>query len=262
MHPIISKYYFALIAIMTLGSTSFAQKNFEGKIVYRHLGMPLNGTKEIYFGNQKIKIIEIDTADNDLLQEISFIDFEKGFTYLINDINKTYCRLILKYNPNESKADLKLYPKKNKKILDYKCSAYIGDASEAIPELGLPRTSLCILYADSLFYAVDEKYTKIWDIKKITNGLNVAMGIEFVTDDGRSLENEIDYPISVSPQQIPDSFFTISPDYKMISSFLYLKQNENNDIKIDDKMPLQPPPPPMPEMPAQKHKKKKSTKGS
>ncbi len=107
----------------------------------------------------------------------------------MNNRNKTYCEVLLKRPSFDSITKLKLdittelkpYPGKNKRIMGYNCSAYIiVDATEASPEMRMPRMAIYIWYADSLFYTIDEDYKNANSIEKVTNRKNVGMGMEII----------------------------------------------------------------------------------
>lgn len=170
MYTIVSKYYFALIAIMTLGSTSFAQKNFEGKIVYQMTAESKNENAEItaYFSNQKIKAEvkkwdSLSSRKDDLL-----MDFEKGIVYYIDPNNKTYRAENILDKKIDRMPALEPLPGKNKLLLGYHCTAY--QIKDTIKSDFMGPMNFCFWYADSLYFFIKEEYRSIDMVPMFTNG--------------------------------------------------------------------------------------------
>ncbi|MES2849231.1 MAG: DUF4412 domain-containing protein [Bacteroidota bacterium] len=254
---------------------SVAQKNFEGKIIYENT-IPRLGksTTEIYFGNQKLKIRELSGQKSGYPEE-RITDFLKGIAYWINDSSKTYYEFLVPKRLSDSIMELKIdsltklkpFPEKNKRILGYNCTAYtLGNISEPIPEMRMPRVAIYMWYADSLFYTIDNMYKHGTDIEKATNGRNVGMGMEINIGPDSSLQKIISEPVSIISEAFPDSVFLIPAGYSLTSEKEFMQSKMSGNLEVvdtqiaevrqeDSPPPPPPPPPPLPPKPLQNQKK-------
>lgn len=258
-----------LVFILLSSQLAFTQKNFEGKIVYDCSIPGLDkASTEIYFGKQKIKIIETTNSGFKQSSESRIIDFQRGITCWINDTSKTYYETLLTRKPFDSITDLKPYPEKNQEIMGYNCSAYaLGDFIESTPdpEMRLPSMRIYMWYADSLFYHVDERYKNAKGIEKATNGIQVGMGMEIHIGNDSSKELITSLPLSIVASSIHDSVFWVPDGYTLTSEKDFI-QNISKTMEVADieiaavKQEDSPPPPPPPSLSKQPGRKKKIIK--
>lgn len=254
------------VSLLLIDNNLIAQKNFEGKIIY-DCSVPgvYKASTEIYFGNQKIKIIETTDSEFKPSVESRMIDFKRGVIYWISDTSKTYYEVLLIKRPFDSITELKPFPEKNKRIMGYNCTAFmLGDSLEATPEMRLPSMHIYMRYADSLFYQVDEKFKNATGIEKATNGTNVGMGMEINIGSDSFMQSIIATPVSIVPGPIPDSVFLVPAGYILKSEKDFFENNVSEkteviDIQISEvrKEEAPPPPPPPPPLPAKQINKKK-----
>jgi hypothetical protein len=206
------KTLIAVVVLSLLSQLAVAQKNFEGKIVYKLASLFGDTQVTVYFGNERLKAEinstdSIDNNDDDLL-----IDFANGIVHFMNRRKKTYRTDSIAGTKMQRLPSIKYLPEKNKKILGYNCSAYeMADTSNNDFKNGV---SFSVFYADSLFYSVKQDYVNIEMTPLFTNGKTICMGIEVKqkNDSQKSAFGLI--PILITAEKIPDSIFSLS-DYDL-----------------------------------------------
>lgn len=213
------KTLIAFFIFLLTNQHASAQKNFEGKIVYEFSNdISVKANTEIYFGQQKIKIIETSMFGSQIISATRMIDLKNGIEYHYDDTNRIYCKSPLLPKKNNNSRVYKPFPQKNKRVLGYTCTAYqIPVVAKEILNKNkyMPPLQVCKWYADSLLYRVDRRYWKAEALEKVTNGTNVAMGFQVLNGNESRVEMTVQ-PVLISPGQIPDSLFLIPVTYKLL----------------------------------------------
>ncbi len=196
--------------LLLIVNSIFAQKNFEGKIIYKiNSGSPgESAVITAYFGNQKIKADykNLDSARDG--KESVLLDFEKGIVYYINARAKTYrANNILDKNMDRMPA-IKPLPEKNKQLLGYSCAAYITTDTSRNEYMAF--NPFYFWYADSLFFKVKNEYSNIDMVPFFTNGTRVGMGVQMNLGHGWGELNVELSPIAVKEQPVTDTVFALT----------------------------------------------------
>lgn len=213
--------------VFASGNFVFAQKSFEGKVTYKF--QEATGKSEMrmdaYFGKQKIKAIlkESDSIKNgkdDLL-----IDFTKGIIYHLNSTNKTYRADSMKNFTVQGMPAVTPASGKSKNILGYHATEFTGlDTSKS--EF-MVQMNFTIWYADSLYFPFDKAYANKDMIPMFGNGSTISMGMEI---DKYFLMT----PVSVEPQSLPGSIFSVPADYLQEQYFEPAADSVMAELKAQD----------------------------
>lgn len=209
MHQHLLKYFCLLFTIPIFCPGVFAQKSFEGRIVYRFTQPNENkiGSIEAFFGKKKI-FAHITDSSKDAIKNDILLDFENGGFYSINRTTKEYSKEKITDQKRSVFPGLSRTPGREKTVLGLRCSAYTGTDSSA------PATAIA-WYADSLHFFFDEKYVTNEMLPVFGNGKNIAMGFEVNTKKLSRTVHLISTPILIEAKEFPDSLFILPVGYKL-----------------------------------------------
>lgn len=217
-HTKTMKKFILLFIVIFFAALAFSQTVFQGKVIHKFITERDNetGTVEVFYGNLKIKGVKKITPPVkgiEINDDVLIIDFSKGVSYHVNPVTKTYRADSLKNKrPNAFPALVK-DSRKNTKILNQSCSAFVLDTTAKNAGAFIKNMDFLFWYADSLNFPIDEQYINSDDLGMFTNGKTIGMGLTVTLDLNQNKKTLSLIPISVEPMQLPDSLFEIPRDY-------------------------------------------------
>jgi|GEM_PF-3399774 len=198
--------------ILLVNEAATAQKNFEGKIIYK-MSNALTGNQNIlvtaYFGNEKIKVhVNTNGVSNEGLDDL-LIDFTGELIYYIQKDRRTYHTNSINSSRTQAMPVPMRTPGKSSMVLGHSCSVYNGiDTSNKEFQ---KETEITFLYADSLYYSVKKQFSHLEMIPMFTNGSHIGMGMEFIRNTAEGKKSVITLtPQSVTAEKIPDAIFSLT----------------------------------------------------
>jgi len=228
------KKTFLSLYLLLLTPAVFSQLPFTGKVthLFKNDEEDENGTVEVFYGNQKVRgIKKLAHPKHDYDNDDLLIDFSKSVIYHINPLQKTYSIDTMKAGPASTFPLLVAEPSKNTTILNRHCSAFTVNDKE---KMGfMDNMGFLFLYADSLYFPVNEKKLLSDEIALFTNGKTIGMGIAITMQEGGNKKIFGLTPVAIEPMAVPDSLFEVPKDYVLETTYQYLKSDTAVKMAVD-----------------------------
>jgi len=199
------------IFLITVLST-FAQKNFEGRITYQLTGNrgKINALADVYFKTNKIKAALRTAPDEAKSKDDLIILLDSGFIYHLNldkgsytrdDLNKT----VVLYEPEFIKS-----PFQNKRIQGVNCQAVRVVTSPVKPIMG--GADITLWPADSLLFPCNKKFATNELSIAFINGTNISLAALLIFNTPEGKDSATLNAVSIVPGIQEDSIFFLPKD--------------------------------------------------
>jgi len=190
------RYTILLLPLLLIVTNVFAQKTFEGIIVYKiHDNEGKKADEEItaLFGKAGIKVKY--RKDDQYDKEVLLINLDSGAIYTLNESEKTFTKkYLITRKPMQTTPD-QMIAGYNTKAVDMSGNmGYLGAASGLGTEIILHRS-------DSLFYPVPDKYWGNSELVIINNN-HIVLGADIAMRDGFGREAQEEDSVSANEKDV------------------------------------------------------------
>lgn len=206
-------YLFSIICFW-LPANSIAQKNFEGRIVYRLVEYNNNnlpqkiGSIEVFFKPERVKAFVRDSTKL-VTKDAVVINMHEGIIYQINLIDSTYRVDSISDRRPSAFPKMEQVPGEKKVVLGHTCSVLMGidSGKVGIPEQA-PDTAIMWL-ADSLYFPFKSKYATDDVLPIVGNGETITLGFDFRLTMQGTQQHIISTPVLIEEKEISDAVFVV-----------------------------------------------------